>query len=144
MPIVLPVEPAPEEDSMDRTELAALIRSIIREEIKEAMDKLQPQFDSLKSELNECKGKLMDMEQVLSGTQERVEDMEKICNTLRKENKELKEKTEKLESYSRRFNIRVFGLDKDIEKGNPTEFMSAFLKEVFKEREIPCLPEVFI
>lgn len=80
----------------------------------------------------------------MSGTQDRVEDMEKICNTLRKENKELKEKTEKLESYSRRFNIRVFGLDKGIEKGNPTQFMSAFLKEVFKEREIPCLPEVEI
>lgn len=124
--------------------MADLIRSIIREELNVAMDKLQPQLDSLKAEFDECKGKVTNMERELSSTQKKVEDTEKLCKALQEENKELREKTERLESYSRRFNIRVFGLDKDIEKGNPTQFMSSFLKEAFKEKKLPCEPEVEI
>ena len=128
----------------NQPEFAALIRSIIREELNEAIDKLQPQLDFLKVGLKECKDKLFDVELALSGTQEKMNEVEKVCNVLQKENKELREKTERLEIFSRRFNIRVFGLDKDVEKGNPTEFMASFFEEVFKDKNLPCLPEVEI
>lgn len=39
---------------------------------------------------------------------------------------------ERLENFRRRFNLWVYGLDKDVEKGNPTEFTASFFKEVFK------------
>lgn len=52
-------------------EFAALIRSMIREEINKAIEKLQPQMDNLKVGLKECKDKLDDVELVLSGTQEK-------------------------------------------------------------------------
>lgn len=125
-------------------EFAALIRSIIREEINDAIGKLQPQLEILHSGLKECRDKLDDVELALSDTQERVNEVEKVCAVLQKENKELREKTERLEMFSRRFNIRVFGLDKDVEKGHPTEFMASFLKEVFKDKSLPCQPEVEI
>lgn len=118
-PIASPV--TPERTSMEadasqwgnQPEFAALIRSIIREEINEAIEKLQPQLDFLKVGLKEFKDKLVDVELALSGTQERMNEVDKVCNVLQRENKELREKTERLENFCRRFNIRVFGLDKE-------------------------------
>lgn len=128
---------------VNKAELAVLIRAIIKEEINEAMNKLQPQFDVLKLGLKDCKDKLVDVESGLSGMHDRMDEAERVCKALQKENKELRDKTEKLESHSRRFNLRVFGLDKDMEKGKPTEFMESLFNEVFKDK-LPYKPEVEI
>jgi len=128
---------------VNKVELAALIRAIIKEEIKEAINNLQPQFDVLKLGLKDCKDKLVDVESGLSGMHDRMDEAERVCKALQKENKDLKDKIEKLENHSRRFNLRVFGLDKDVEKGKPTEFMESLFNEVFKDK-LPCTPEVEI
>lgn len=128
---------------VNKAELADLIRGIIKEEINEAMNKLQPQFDVLKLGLKDCKDKLVDVESGLSGMHDRMDDAERVCKALQKENKELRDKTEKLESHSRRFNLRVFGLDRDMEKGNPTEFMESLFNEIFKDK-LPYKLEVEI
>ncbi|KAA8581176.1 hypothetical protein FQN60_002757, partial [Etheostoma spectabile] len=70
-----------------------------------------------------------DVELGLSGMHDRINEAERACKDLQKENKELRDKSEKLENQSRRFNLRVFGLDKDLEKGNPTEFLESFFNE---------------
>ncbi|ROL52216.1 LINE-1 retrotransposable element ORF1 protein [Anabarilius grahami] len=98
------------------------------------MNKLQPQFDVLKLGLKDCNEKLVDVESGLSGMHDRMDEAERVCKALQKENKELRDKNEKLESYSRRFNLRVFGLDKDMEKGKPTEFMESLFSEIFKDK----------
>lgn len=150
MPIVS--SGTPERTEMDadgaqwnnQPKFAALICSIIREEINKAIDKLQPQLDFLKVGLKECKDKLVDVELALSGTEGIMNEVEKVCNRQQRENKELRKKPERLENFSRRFNIRVFVIDKDVEKGDPTEFMASFFKEVFKDKNLPCLLEVEI
>uniref|UniRef100_A0A3B3C4J3 L1 transposable element RRM domain-containing protein n=1 Tax=Oryzias melastigma TaxID=30732 RepID=A0A3B3C4J3_ORYME len=91
--------------SLNCEELSVLIRTIIREEIGAAMDKLQA---------NEG---------------------------LRKENKALKEKADRMEDRSRKYNIRILGVTTDVEKGNPTSYMSALLEELFKDK-IQRAPEV--
>uniref|UniRef100_A0A3B3DK96 L1 transposable element RRM domain-containing protein n=1 Tax=Oryzias melastigma TaxID=30732 RepID=A0A3B3DK96_ORYME len=91
--------------SLNCEELSVLIRTIIREEIGVAMDKLQA---------NEG---------------------------LRKENKALKEKADRMEDRSRKYNIRILGVTTDVEKGNPTSYMSALLEELFKDK-IQRAPEV--
>ncbi|KAL7407867.1 hypothetical protein ABVT39_014850 [Epinephelus coioides] len=147
---VVPVSPVGNE--IEKKEIAAMVRSIMREELKQTMEKLQPQLDTLKTEVKQCKDKVIGVEQSLSGALDQVNELEKVCEdlqracgALRKENKELQEKTERLESYSRRFNITVFGLNKDVEKDNPTEYMSVLLKEVFQEnKKLPCQPNVEI
>lgn len=147
---VVPVSPVGNE--MEKKEIAAMVRSIMREELKETTEKLQPQLDALKTEVKQCKDKVIGIEQSLSGALDQVNELEKACGdlqracgALQRENKELQEKTERLESYSRRFNIRVFGLNKDVEKDNPTEYMCALLKEVFQEnKKLPCQPNVEI
>ncbi|KAL7405811.1 hypothetical protein ABVT39_007564 [Epinephelus coioides] len=133
-------------DSADekQCEMLMLMRSIIREEITAAIDKLQPQLNSMKAELKDCNKKLTEVERSLSGMEDRVTSLENLNELLQKENTELRERAERLEAHSRRFNLRVFGLDRDVEKGNPTAYMSNFFKEVFKGKKLPAEPEVEI
>ena len=51
-----------ESSQVSQSELPALIRSIMREEIGAAFDKLPSQFDTLKTELSTCGQRLSEME----------------------------------------------------------------------------------
>ena len=51
--------------------------------------------------------------------EEHMSTLEKKYKTLLVENEELKEKTQVLENYSRKFNLRVTGLQRGIEAGKP-------------------------
>ena len=134
---------AEEADERQR-ELFTQMHLIIREEINAAMEKLQPQLDGMKEDLKECNVKLVEVERSLSGMEDRITSLKKSNEFLLKENKELRERAERLETHSRKFNLRVFGLDRDVEKGNPTDFMANFFKEVFKGKNLPAEPEVEI
>ena len=68
-------------------------------------------------------------------------DIENSTTGLQVENTKLKDKIESLEMHSGKFNMRIFGLDNGIEKGNPTAFMSSFLKEIFSLDELPGIPQ---
>lgn len=67
--------------------------------------------------------------------------LEKSNEMLRREYDDVKDKAEKLESYSRKCNIRVHGLIKDVEKGHPTKYMGDLLSEMFKDK-VTLDPEV--
>ncbi len=68
----------------------------------------------------------------MSDLDSRVTKLETANEQLRKTNSELREKAERLESHSRKYNLRVFGLSKDAEKGNPTSYMNTLFQELFK------------
>ncbi|KAL7407241.1 hypothetical protein ABVT39_005488 [Epinephelus coioides] len=113
------------------------MRAIIREEITTAISALQPQITSVKAEVKQCNERLTHAE-------ERIAAPEASKTQLECENVKLKERVEtleniaeKLEAYSRRYNVRVFGLKQYVEKGNPTEYMAQLFKKVFKGK----LPE---
>uniref|UniRef100_A0A3Q1EJX9 L1 transposable element RRM domain-containing protein n=1 Tax=Acanthochromis polyacanthus TaxID=80966 RepID=A0A3Q1EJX9_9TELE len=113
------------------------MRAIIREEITAAINAHQQQITSVKAEIKQCNERLAHAE-------ERVAELETSKLQLESENEKLKERVkkledtaEKLEAQSRRYNVRVFGLKHNVEKGNPTEYMAQLLKTVFKGK----LPE---
>lgn len=122
-------------------ELSELIRIIIREEINAAVDKLQPQLDAVKKDMFECSNKVAAMEETLGHMDSRVTALEFANESLRKENTDLKEKADRLENHSRKYNIRILGLTRDTEKGNPTSFVSALLNDLFKDK-LHRAPEV--
>lgn len=122
-------------------ELSELIRIIIREEINAAVDKLQPQLDVVKKDISECSNKVSVIEEALDHMETRVAALESANESLRKENTDLKEKADRLENHSRKYNIRILGLVRDIEKGNPTSFVSALLNDLFKDK-LHRAPEV--
>lgn len=123
--------------------LSVLIRSIIRKEIGAAFEKFQPQLDALKGELDSCCQKLCDMEEGITDMDCRVAILETANGNLMNENKEFKDKIERMEIQSRKFNLRVIGLKTDIEKSDPIAFVTNFLKEVFGS-ELSCEPAVEI
>ena len=130
---------------MDRVTLET-IHKMMREEINAAIDdKLQPQLSKISTELKECVNKVTNAEQALSEIEDRITMLEASNQHLIKENKELKEKAEKLEFHSRKYNLRVFGLNREVEKGDPTAYMTNFFKSAFTgERKLPVEPGVEI
>lgn len=122
-------------------ELSELIRVIIREEINAVVDKLQLQLDVVKKDMSECSNKVAAMEETFDHMEIRVTALESTNESLRKENTDLKEKVDRLEYHSRKYNIRIFGLVRDIEKGNPTSYVSALLNDLFKDK-LHRAPEV--
>lgn len=126
---------------INSVELSALIRTIIREEINAAFSKLQPQLDAVKEEMKACCSKVADMEEAFNRMETRVAALETANATLGKDNKDLKEKADRLENYSRKFNIRIIGLTPNAEKGNPTSYVSALFNDLFKDK-LQRAPEV--
>lgn len=133
------VTPLKDMAGIDKQELSELIRSIMKEEIAVALTTLQPQLNSLKGQMEECGRKLDGVEKGLGSMDERVSELEedvKKCDVevkqLYKENTELRDKLERLEAHSRKFNLRVHGIPISVEKGNPTAYMNSLVKELFK------------
>lgn len=110
-------------------ELPALIRAVIREEISVVLDKL----NDLTEDISVCTRKLGEVDETLSNMDSRITKLESVCEGLRK--------AERLEIHSRKYNLRVYGLTSDIEKGNPTSYMSALFKELFQDK-VQSEPEV--
>ena len=105
----------------------------MREEIGLMLNKLQPQLDGLKKDISKCSRKVGNIEEALSDVESSVTRLETANKQLRKTNSELRVKAERLESHSRKYNLRVFGLLKDAERGNPTSYMNTLLKANYKQ-----------
>lgn len=134
--------------TMDPEALAKMIRDIVREEISTAFDtKLKPMQEEL-SKLNliltACKSKVDELETSANTMEERMQSLEKSHKALLAENEELKEKTQALENHSRKYNLRIIGLQQGIEAGNPTAFVTKLLYELFGEEKLGPQPLVSI
>ncbi|XP_029938451.1 protein NLRC3-like [Salarias fasciatus] len=123
--------------AQSNSDLADLIRTIIREEISVVVSQLK----TIKEDISGCVKRIDEVDEALSSVEERVAHLETACEEMRKTNLELKDKVERLEMHSRKQNVRVFGLTTDIEKGNPTTYMSKLFKEAFEEK-LQSAPEV--
>lgn len=123
----------------DAKELSELIRSIMREEISVVVTKL----DAITEDISACIQRLDAVDETLSEMDGRITVLETACESLHKANAALKEKAERLETQSRRCNLRVFGVPDEIEKGNPTSYMNSLFKELFKDK-LMAEPEVEI
>lgn len=125
--------------AQDVKELSELIRSIMREEISVVVTKL----DTITEDISACARRLDEVDETLSKMDSRITALEKACESLRKTNAELKDRAERLETHSRKYNLRVLGLPAEIEKGNPINYMNTLFKELFKDK-LMAEPEVEI
>ncbi|CAM4557278.1 unnamed protein product [Leuciscus chuanchicus] len=73
-----------------------------------------------------------DLEASLSGVKSTL-----AANSSRIENTSLKSKVTDLEARSRRQNIKIAGLPENVEKGNPTQFVSGLLPSLLGEANFP-------
>lgn len=125
---------------MDPEYLGKMIREIVREEISAALDnKLKPIHEELKKlevTIKSCKSKVEDLEAAANAMEERMSAAEKLYNDLRLANEQLKDKTDALENQSRKFNLRILGLQHGVEAGKPTSFVNKLLYELFGEEAL--------
>lgn len=80
-------------------------------------------------DVEKCLGSMDDCVSVL---EENMKKCDMDVKQLYKENIELRDKLERLEAHSRKFNLRVNGLPIGVEKGNPTAYMNSLVRELFK------------
>ena len=134
--------------TMDPEAFAKIITDIVREEISTAFDKklkpMQEEPSKLNLTLTSCKSKVKDLEMSANTMEERMQSLERSYKTLLGENKELKEKTQALENHSRKYNLRIIGLQQGIEAGKPTAFVTKPLYELFREEKLGLQPLVSI
>ena len=119
-----------------------VFRSAIREEMSIAIEKVQSQLNAMDVTITQCKEKSAEVDEALSNMNSRITDLEESTTGLQVENTKLKDKIERLVMHSRKLNMRVFGQDNGIEKGNPTALMTSFFKEMFRSDELPGDPTV--
>lgn len=126
---------------IDKKELLDLIRIVMKEENEVIVSALA----SLKMQVEKCVQTVNGVETGLNALESRVTALEeskktddiataKALKDLRDENTSLREKLEKQESHSRKFNVRVRGLSIGIEGRDPTAYMNNLLAVLFKDK----------
>ncbi|RXN17961.1 putative transposase element L1Md-A101/L1Md-A102/L1Md-A2 [Labeo rohita] len=86
--------------------------------------------------------KIGDVETALTDCDARLITVEKLCNALQTENRDLKLKLDDLENRSRRQNVRIIGIPEGSEGHNPVTFVSSMLTELFGEDAFERPPEI--
>ena len=134
--------------TMENADMAALMRTIVREEITTGLEaNLKPIKDELKMiklNVTSCLGKIQSLEDSANETEIRLTQMEKENKMMAEEIIHLKQKTESLENHSRKHNLRILGLPEGMEQGRPTSFVNEMLCELFGRDVFGSLPPVNI
>ena len=120
------------------------LKKIIRDEVAAEMVRHKQQLDTLTTTVTEQGTTLATVESSLSSLTDRVSDLESENELLRKDNVKQNAKIEKIEKNSRCHNVRVCGLENGVELGNPTSYMNALFRDIFKQTELPQEPAVEI
>ncbi|CAJ1077379.1 hypothetical protein KUCAC02_016574 [Xyrichtys novacula] len=120
---------------MANAELVALIKSSVRDEISAGLEThLKPIKDDMKKiqeSIMSCVEKIASLEAAANETDLRLIKLEQVNKSLADEVVSLRRKTDSLENYSRKLNIKVYNLPEQIEMGNPTAFINEMLSDLF-------------
>lgn len=80
---------------------------------------------------------ITDLEEASTDYKRRISHLEQLCSSLSQENASLKSKVTDLEARSCGQIIKIAGLPENIEKGNPTQFVSGLLPSLLGEANFP-------
>lgn len=98
---------------------------------------LEASLSGVKSTLAANTSRIVDLEEASTDYERRISHLEQLCSNLSQENTSLKSKVTDLEARSRRQNIKIAGLPENVEKGNPTQFVSGLLPSLLGEANFP-------
>lgn len=103
----------------------------LKKSMEERLDSIESCLSTLQSKHREAESRMCDMEEALSAADERITTLEATCKELQGANRNFNAKLNDLEGRSRRLNIRIIGVKEGEEKGQPTEFISKLITELF-------------
>lgn len=131
--------------SITMADISALLeehREGLSSDFKSSFESLASTLDSINSTVadhGQCIGSL---ETNATLVDQRLQQLEKTCSDLQKDNEQLKLKVSDLEGRSRRQNVRIIGLPESIEGPRPTKFFSKLLADVFGTDVLASPPEL--
>lgn len=82
-------------------------------------------------------GRVMEAEQRIGDTEDKVHRLEGTMKAIKQENESLKDKVEYLENYSRRNNIRIVGMKEGSEGRDPVIFFTEWIPKILGEQHFP-------
>ena len=125
------------------------ISSLLEEHRKSLASDFRSSFETLSNTLDNIHTTVVDhgqridlLENNANEADRRLDDLEKVCSTLQRDNEFLREKLADLEGRSRRQNIRIVGLAESIDGARPTDFFAQLLVEVLGKEVLPSAPEL--
>lgn len=125
--------------------LKEMLTTTIREEIAslrtEFLAEIRTSTAALQATISSQGSKIRDIEASMNSVDERLDILERKCQTLEKDNEELKSKADDLENRSRRNNLRILGIPENIETSKPSQFMASFFADLFGDK-LPQTPEI--
>ncbi|KAJ8016201.1 hypothetical protein DPEC_G00004730 [Dallia pectoralis] len=122
--------------SVLETQLNSAIEAAVTPAVEAALAPLSSMLDGIRSTAEE-QGRLMDaFEHDKCDYSDRIVALEETVARLSSENQQLKDKTDDLESRSRRCNLRIVGIPEKMERGDPVGFMTGFSRSVAKKRAL--------
>ncbi|KAJ7992819.1 hypothetical protein DPEC_G00265960 [Dallia pectoralis] len=124
--------------SVLETQLNSAIEAAVTPAVEAALAPLSSMLDGIRSTAEE-QGRRMDaFEHDMCNYSDRIVALEETVARLGSENQQLKDKTEDLESRSRRCNLRIVGIPEKMERGDPVGFMTGFFTEVLGTTLVPA------
>ncbi|KAJ7985729.1 hypothetical protein DPEC_G00343480 [Dallia pectoralis] len=122
--------------SVLETQLNSAIEAAVTPAVEAALAPLSSMLDGIRSTAEE-QGRRMDaFEHDMCDYS--IVALEEMVARLSSENQQLKDKTDDLESRSRRCNLRIVGIPKKMERGDPVGFMTGFFTEVLGTTLVPA------
>lgn len=100
-------------------------------------NELEASLSGVQTALTANATRITDLEEASTDYERRISCLEQLCSSLSQENTSLKSKVTDLEARSRQQNIKIAGLPENIEKGNPTQFVSGLLPSLLGEVNFP-------
>lgn len=104
--------------------------------INSRLDALDAVLANVQSEQSGVKKRVEGLELAVTAYDSRLEDVERICEELRSDNKFLCAKVNDLEGRSRRLNLKFVGI-KGAEQGHPTTFITELIATLFGQDKFP-------
>lgn len=117
-------------------------RKSISTEFKTSLGAVDNKLDQIRSMVEDHGERISSLETFSNDAEQRLQDLESLCSSLREDNTKLATKVSDLEGRSRRQNIRILGLPENTETGNPPQFFSGLLTEVYGKETLPTPPEI--
>lgn len=94
------------------------------------IDHVQTNVDFIRRDLDSFRGRMAEVEQRVSGTEDTVRDHSGDLHTLKARVKALESRAEDAENRNRRSNLRIVGLPEGAEGMDPTAFTERLLKDL--------------
>lgn len=128
--------PLEDEDDVSPRAILLAIRKM-DSSMNARFNNLETSLSVVQSTLTANTSCIADLEEASTDYERRISHLEQLCSGPSQENTSLKAKVTDLEARSRRQNIKIAGLPENIEKGNPTRFVSELLPSLLGESNLP-------